>query len=424
LVVTLALIILGLAHRRFQFSAFTIVAIALLIAVLLFAALALLHDIPPQLLLGLVMGLVLGLGPVALLFGWAAYFRYRASLTRGWFVSRLLLATDRGVSLVGALEVMEKDASGLPRVIAHRCRAALLHGERLSSALARFSRHFPPLHLSMIAIGEETGRLPQALRAVRRHHETLSKARGRLILHLLYPAYVGSFLVFVMSFMNIYISPQFFEIQEEFSELGPLGAPSLQNLLPLSQMLAGITISVLSATLIALVVGYRKLPSEFLTQAGDTVKWYLPFFRQYELRTGLALFSNTVAELLRVGVPLHRACETASLIRVNRCLQRRLINSAGLLKEGDTASEAFSEERGYPPTFSWAVSVGERSGDLASSLSKVGSSLSRRLELSLNRAIEFVFPVSMIVLGAAAALFAFSVQSFLRNLMDMLESTI
>ncbi len=376
----------------------------------------------PETLMAAIAGLLFDAGALVVVLGWAAYLRHRASLTRGWFISRLMLATERGVSLIGALEVMEKDARGLPRLIAERCRFALLDGARLSDGLERFRRQFSPLHLSVIQIGEETGKLPQALRALRRHHEALSKARHRLILNLLYPTFVTFFLVCVLSFMSAYIWPQLSEIEAEYGDFGWL--PYIRGLIPPTGVLARGMLLGLSVVLIALAIGYRSTGSGLMTEAWDVVKWHLPFFRQYEMRTGLALFSSTVAEMLRVGVPLHQAVETASLIRVNRCLQKRLRASAARLREGKTASGAFSSEFGYPPTFSWAVSVGERSGELASSLSKVGSSLSRRLELSLNRAIEFAFPVSMILLGAGAGLFALSVMSFLRGLMDALESAI
>ncbi len=359
---------------------------------------------------------------VAVVFGWAGYYRYRASQLRGWFISRLLMAVERGVPLIGALDAIERDSDGLAQRVASSCRKELLSGGSLSVALGRFHRVFSPLHISVIAIGEKTGRLAEALRAVRRHHESLSKARNRLITHLLYPAWVALHLAVFATLVGKFLYPLLSDIANDFSgELyaAPLTAHHLFLYAMWIGCFAGI---VLWLAIVILAMGYRPLRP--LRRVGDAVRWRLPFFHQYELRTGLSLFANTVAELLRVGLPLHRASEIASELGLNHHLRRRLRASADLLKEGVTASEAFSEKFGYPATFSWAVSVGERSGNLASSLSKAGSVLSRRLEVAMNRAIEFVLPVAILILGAIAALFALSTYGTLRGLMDALDKTI
>jgi type IV pilus assembly protein PilC len=87
-------------------------------------------------------------------------------------VCRLLRhSLGAGVGVVRVLQQLRQRGPASFRAMAQQLDEAVERGEMLSDALARAKDRFPPLFLSMVQLGEETGNLPEILRALEQYFQ-------------------------------------------------------------------------------------------------------------------------------------------------------------------------------------------------------------------------------------------------------------
>src|SRR3989344_3990122 len=107
------------------------------------------------------------------------------------FADNLGSMIGAGLSLSRALDVIERQSSNkrfkeLVKSIAHKVR----NGSSLKDALAERKDVFPPVFISMVGAGEESGRLPESLSIVAeqltKSYELRRKIKGAMI----YPAVI------------------------------------------------------------------------------------------------------------------------------------------------------------------------------------------------------------------------------------------
>lgn len=77
------------------------------------------------------------------------------------------------------------------------------------------------------------------------------------------------------------------------------------------------------------------------------------------------LFNQEFAALIRAGLPITECLELLSERRKNEDFRDTLRDVRNRVKQGDSLSEAFSEQESIPPIYSSALASGERSGEIA-----------------------------------------------------------
>ena len=119
------------------------------------------------------------------------------------FTEELSDMLGAGLQLEPALQSMEnrQELGGL-KAVAGRIRQLVRDGMNFSTALKRVSPSFGPLYCSLAAAGEASGALDTILKRQAHYLKTLADLQGRLILALIYPAFlvlagIGVAVVFV-----------------------------------------------------------------------------------------------------------------------------------------------------------------------------------------------------------------------------------
>src|SRR5690554_2801967 len=95
--------------------------------------------------------------------------------------------------------------------------ARVVEGVRLSDAMAREPRAFPPLYRAMVAAGEGTGALPAILERLSDLHERDQQVRGKLVSTLVYPAALAVTAVLVVVALMVFVVPK---VVEQFESMG------------------------------------------------------------------------------------------------------------------------------------------------------------------------------------------------------------
>ena len=295
---------------------------------------------------------------------------------------------------------------------------ALSVGKPFSRALAEHPRLFPPMYLKMVEVAEATGRLEEALTALAEERQRLERLRKKLLGALAYPAFLIVSALSAMVFIFLYIIPQFETALDGFRDkIDPTALMVFNASAFLRQNLQTIGLSIGVAIVAAFALGriggsrglwlslFARLPVINALFASDTT---LKFCRTLSVLLGNGVDISTALRLLRdmIRLPSHAAQVDGVIADV---------------RKGRRLSEALEGRAFLPRHVVQMLRVGEESGRLADSASRVSVFYEARLDTAFSRLIAVIGPLTMMIVSVLIAWLIISVMTALMSVNDVLK---
>ncbi|MBB5352306.1 type II secretory pathway component PulF [Haloferula luteola] len=314
------------------------------------------------------------------------------------FTEELSDMLSAGLQLEPALKAMEnrQELGGLKEV-AQRIRNEVRDGTNFSVALKRVSPSFGPLYCSLAAAGEASGALDTILKRQAHYLKTLAELQSRLILAMIYPAFlvcagIGVSVVFVTVLI-----PQLTQLIES-APGGKLPLP-IQVLVNVSDHLGAYWY----VYLILLVAGglFFKAwkDNEENRPTWDRVKLTLPLAGPVISSRFFVQFLETMANLVGNGLPLLRALELARDATLNLSLRGALNEVIDQVGDGRALSKAMVRTGKFPALLIDMVSVGEQTGKIDLSMRRAAERYDKELNKDLNRIMALIMPTILIIMA-------------------------
>jgi type II secretory pathway component PulF len=323
------------------------------------------------------------------------------------FTEELSDLLDAGLQIDPALMVMEKrkELSGLKNAAA-ALRAQVREGASLSTAMRTVCPSFGDLYCNLVAAGEVSGSLPQLLRRQAEFMVTMDDLQKKVFSALTYPALIFAVGIGLICIFMTYLVPQ---ITVLFEKTGK-EIPMLTRLLIQTSAFMG---SYWWAILLGVVLGSVAFWRLITTPAGR--RWWHKTQLGFPIVGGLlrgrfyAQFSQTLANLVKNGLPLLNALQLVKGGTGNEYWQKLLQRVADYVGEGGSFSRGLERLTDCPPMFIDMVAVGEQTGDLASALEKIGKKYDKELNLKIQRLTALVQPVVIFVMAGMVGIIAYSI---------------
>ncbi len=284
--------------------------------------------------------------------------------------------------------------------------ASVEGGTSLADSFAQYPAIFNHVYVSLIAAGEQSGTLDDALERLanqqEKEQEIIAKIRGALI----YPILVLVVIVGVLIFMLTTVLPQVAGLYKELGKDLPL---LTQVLFAISQFITSYWYLVL-LILVALIFGGRAYSH---TPKGrrnfDKLKLHMPFFGVLYKKVYAARFSRTMGSLVNSGVPLLQALQISSEAVDNVIIAEIILKARGMVKTGKTLSEGLSNHPEIMKLVPQMIKVGEDSGTLGQMLDKVADYFEAEVDQTVKNLSAVIEPVLIIFLGVAVILIVIAV---------------
>ncbi|TXM69582.1 type II secretion system F family protein [Methylobacterium sp. WL12] len=330
----------------------------------------------------------------------------------------LAMLLKGGVALTEALQILSQmeSRSWLVRVL-RDLHAALSHGKSLSEAISAHPKLFPPIYVKMVEVAETSGRLEEALSGLAAERQRGERLRKRFISAISYPCFLVVAAVGVLFFILIYLIPKFEVALQGFRDKID---PSALVVFEMSGFLnRNLDVVVLSmAGLLAGAVLLNRISSERGLWLALLAR--LPFSRAVLANELTVTFCRTLAILVRNRVDISTA------LRLIRGVVR--LPGAGSeidrvvadVRQGQRLSETLSRGKLFPRHVVQMLRVGEESGDLADSASRVAVFYEAKLDAALGRVIAVVGPAVMVLVSLLIAWLIISVMTALMSINDLL----
>ena len=154
---------------------------------------------------------------INLFYGPNAYFQTRMSKKDLIFwLTQLSTYIKSGIPLTEAMRILSKQMAKNRNM--KRLFDAIIYnltlGESFSNALAKQGKTFPALLISMIKTAEATGELEATLDDMSNYYTEIENTRKAMVSALMYPTIITVFSIGVVTFILLYVIPQFSGIYE------------------------------------------------------------------------------------------------------------------------------------------------------------------------------------------------------------------
>ena len=215
------------------------------------------------------------------------------------FARNLAAMIDAGISLSRALSILERQTKNLKfkRTLV-ALQTGVGSGGNLSSEMKKFPRIFPPIFISMVHAGEESGGLTEALRIVAGQLEKSYNLRRKIRGAMIYPAIVITAMIVIGILMFIFVVPT---LTSTFKELDADLPASTQLIIATSDFLSGHTVLALSlmvsVVLLALLFAHTRKGKRMIHFS----VLHIPVIGNLVRETNAAYTARTLASLLSSG---------------------------------------------------------------------------------------------------------------------------
>ena len=267
-------------------------------------------------------------------------------------------------------------------------------GASFSEAVSRERGVFPPLFVAMVAAGEESGALDDAMLRLADHLEELSELRGQIRSALLYPALMGVVSGAGITILLLFVVPRFADLLGAEGVALPL---STQILVTLSRIVVGGWWLIALAAVATVLIARR-----WLSQPANRKQWHAwrlrwPLVGELELKYATARFSRALGMLLGSGRPVLASLSAARGTVTNLALGESLENATEAVAHGQRLNTALAGS--LPPLATELLAVGEESGRLDELCLRIADSYDTEVKRTLRAAVGIIEPVLIVVFG-------------------------
>jgi len=321
-----------------------------------------------------------------------------------------------GVPLVSSLRtIASQTPHRLLREALEAVARAIDGGETFSQALRRHAAVFPPLMISMVAVGEASGTLDTVLSRFATLVEKDLALRRAVQGSLTYPALLLLAATGLILFVVSFVVPQFASL---FARVGvPLPLPTrwlsaVGNAITTSWWAFGLV----GVAGVAGVTMASRLPRVRL--AIDRGVLRLPAVGPVVHQTLVARFARMLATLVGAGLPILTALETAEGVVGNQVMVQEVRRVRSAVERGERIAETLAVGKVLAPDAIQMIRVGEESGRLETMLERIADFYELRVTYRLKQMTTLLEPIVLVGMGGLVALI---MASLLLPMFDMVK---
>lgn len=322
------------------------------------------------------------------------------------FTEELSDMLGAGLQLEQALKSMEnRQELGSLKEVSQRIRHIVRDGVNFSVALKKVSPSFGSLYCSLAAAGEASGALDTILKRQAHYLKTLAELQSRLILAMIYPAFLilvglGVGIVFVTTLI-----PQLTELIK--STPGGKIPWAIGMMMGFADFIKSWWIVIILALVGAFLFFKAWKDNEANKPKWDEMKLKMPMIGSVISSRFYVQFLETMANLVGNGLPLLRALELSRDATQNISFRTRLNGVIAQVGDGRAFSKAMIRSESFPPLLIDMIAVGEQTGKIDQSLRRAAERYDKELDNDLRRVMALIMPSVLIMMALLIGSFAY-----------------
>ncbi len=326
-----------------------------------------------------------------------------------FWLTQLATYIKAGLTLNDAIKILVNQMGKNKRK--KRTMAAVAYeltmGETFSRALEKQGHIFPNLLINMLKAAEASGALEETLEDMANYYDEMEKTRKQMITAMTYPSVVLVFAIGVITFIMLYIVPQFVDI---YKSMGVEVTGLTSFLLDLSAFLQSNIILILMAIVIVvavLIYMYKKIKA--FRKIVQVIIMKIPILGKIIIYNEMTIFTKTFASLLKNNVYITDSIDILSKITNNEVYKEIMFQTIDNVAKGEKISEAFKGHWAVPDVAYYMIVTGESTGQLAEMMSRVSSYYQVQHKSIVESIKSLIEPVLIVMLAVVVGLILIAV---------------
>lgn len=323
------------------------------------------------------------------------------------FTRQMSALARAGIPITRAISgIMESLENPLLKKSLRDTLEQLESGRNLSMALARHPRVFSNLYISMIQVGENTGRLDEAFSMMGNYIDRNRKMSNNISAALRYPTTVIIAISVAMAIVNLFVIPKF----ASFFEANSLELPwQTVMLLTTSNFFVNNGHFVLAALVLAFVLFKR-----YIATVDGRYKWHrfiltVPVVGDILLRAYLARFARSFAMAYGAGVPIVQGMGVISRSVGNDFIARHVADMREGIERGEALTLTAYRTKMFTPVVMQMFSVGEEAGNLDEMMSYIADFYEEEVDYDIKTLSDKLEPLIYVFVGLMVLVLALGI---------------
>ncbi len=279
-------------------------------------------------------------------------------------------------------------------------------GRNLSISCARHPKVFSNLYISMIQVGEETGRLEESFTLMADYIDRNRRITHNIKTALRYPTTVVIAIVIAMAIVNLFVIPKF----ASFFETNKLELP-WQTLLLLNTSNFFVEYWMyIGAALIAVAFGFKH----YINTSDGRYQWHrfivkAPVVGEILHRSFMARFARSFAMAYSAGVPIVQAMGVISRSIGNDYISGHVNGMREGIERGEALTRTASQTRMFTPVVMQMFAVGEEAGNLDEMMAFIADFYEEEVDYDVKTLSDKIEPLIYVAIGGLVLVLALGI---------------
>jgi type IV pilus assembly protein PilC len=322
------------------------------------------------------------------------------------FSNQLATLTQSGIPLLSALKLLggqtaKKSMQKMCNGLAEEIQA----GNSLSQALSKYPKTFSNTYCQTIKASEQAGTLEVGLKQAAKYLEKRAHANQKIKRAMMYPAFV---LVLAIGVVVLLVAVALPPLINLFSSLDVQLPWMTRTLLDTTTFFAAHITPIVGGLIavILIIMGLLRLQSVQL--ARDRLLLKIPVIGKIIIERSMGLFCQTASMLLQAGLRLPQIIDIVTQTNQNRIIRQAFSGVRERLVQGEGLSQPMSENPLFPPLLVEMIMVGEKTGEMDSTLGTLADFYEQEVDRKIDSLISMIEPVLTLLIGGLVIFIALS----------------
>lgn len=338
-----------------------------------------------------------------------------------FFSKQMSIMLKSGIELVNALTIVYKSCANkrLQEIIGEGIRD-IDEGLPFSNTLIKY-KEFPKFYVSMLIIGEKTGRMREAFDNLSKYYETNKENKRKLASAFSYPIILMILGMGVILLLLLKIIPIFVNIFNDFER----GLPKITKIVlqlqsHLSSYYLYYILGLLIIILIFLIINKTKKGKLLISK----IKINNFIFKGIYTNFFASMLVNGLVILLDSGSNISQSIEIMSKNIGNVYLENKMQKASQQIKEGTKVSKAIKQINYYPKSLVEMIDTGESCGQMDEILKGLNDYYTNEYDYLIKKSLKKIEPIMILVIGFIILFIILSIFIPMFEIMDTIGSNI
>lgn len=325
-----------------------------------------------------------------------------------FFLTQLSTYIKAGIPLTDSIIILGKQAKKKKdKSLYKRIVFELNKGLNFSQALEKQGDIFPRLLINMLKTSELTGNLTENLDDMADYYRTSDENRKQIISAMTYPSVLLIVSITVLTFIMLYVVPQFVGIYDQLGSELPLITKIVIGVSNFIQENYILLFGGVIGLIIVLIMFYKTLSS--FRYAFQYFLMHIPVVKNLVIYKELIMFTKTFASLIRHGVFITDSMEILRKITNNE-IYKIIINKAiNNLADGNGLAVAFKGQWAFPDIAYEMLLTGEKTGRMGTMMENVTRYYENEQKNLVTQLKSLVEPLMIVMLAGIVGVIVLSV---------------